>query len=834
MNPRHSLGDLKNNFYMINVFEFIFTNEIRMRKIISFLFVILSVTTYAQTQISGVVTDSLGVPIPFVTVGLLSLPDSAVVKGTITDESGKFSMEQRAFGKYILKSYVVDYMVKLTEAFVIDSTTQRNLQIDLRLKAAPKTLKEVSVYATKKIFESQNGNIIVNVENSPLAKGNTVYDLLIKLPGVTVDEDKIMILGKTGVIVMIDERAQVLSGNALINLLKSMNADLIESIEVLKNPPVKYDASGTSGMINIKSKKVTITGLTGTVFTSASQGFYGRIMSGGSLNYKSRKLVFYSNLSGEYGDYGSQQSFNKKFASDTGITNMKNNTGNVALNQTLNYKAGLDWMPSGTDILGIKIEGSTGNNTSNSNGANTISGYNSLGFEQMAVAIRQPDVWNSNNFDANYERKLDTLGSSLAIIADYTTLTETLSSTNSNVFYDPNGVQVLTPNNYRSNNANVSNVLSGRADIVKVIDSLSSFQGGLKVASVKTTNDYLFERDYLNNNAYVKDPSISNTFQYQEVTYAGYVNYLRTIKKLSMQLGARVEKTLLTDESEVGTYNLNRSYLQLFPNLSLSYKKDDDNEFQLNLLRRTNRPNFSDLNPFMLFLDQYSYQQGNPFLLPDYTSRGELTYNYKGMFSASVAYSYTQDVMLQYFIQDDATKTTIQTIKNMKSSNAIEYSMFYQRPITKIWDINLSAAFSYLSYQGDISGSNFNQTGISYYGNLSNIVILGKNLKLEINGIYVGPNIYGVVQLEPKWMASAALKMSLFKKHLDLTLGMDDVFDTFISRVDTRYENQDWSSVKSYDTRRFKVSLNYKFGKIRVSEHRINASNEEEKGRLNH
>jgi iron complex outermembrane receptor protein len=176
----------------------------------------------------------------------------------------------------------------------VDSVTVGDIVLDMRLLIQPVILNNISVTATRRVVEFKNGNTIVNVENSPLAKGNSVYDLLMRLPGVSVYENNIMIQGKTGVVVLVDDRPQRLSGNALINLLKSMNADLVKSIEVLKNPPVKYDASGTSGMINIKTKKVTVTGLTGSVFSSYSQGYNARFMPGGSLNYKSKKRLKHS------------------------------------------------------------------------------------------------------------------------------------------------------------------------------------------------------------------------------------------------------------------------------------------------------------------------------------------------------------------------------------------------------------------------------------------------------------------------------------------------------------------------------------------------------------
>jgi hypothetical protein len=139
-----------------------------------------------------------------------------------------------------------------------------------------------------------------------------------------------------------------------------------------------------------------------------------------------------------------------------------------------------------------------------------------------------------------------------------------------------------------------------------------------------------------------------------------------------------------------------------------------------------------------------------------------------------------------------------------------------------------------MDYRGDIDGIAFHERGVGYYGNLSNIFVLAKNAKLEMNGLYVGPNVYGIVRVKPRWMASLALKVSLYKNALDATLGVDDIFYTFVNRVETHHLNQNWYSVANNDTRRVRISLSYKIGKMKPSRPSTKYSNKEEKGRLGH
>ncbi len=189
---------------------------------------------------------------------------------------------------------------------------------------------------------------------------------------------------------------------------------------------------------------------------------------------------------------------------------------------------------------------------------------------------------------------------------------------------------------------------------------------------------------------------------------------------------------------------------------------------------------------------------------------------------------------MDYTSQNDSTKVTLESFKNMKSSSSVEYSFFYQKSLTGKWDLSINGNFASVNYKGDIDGINFNRTGISYFGNISNTILVGKNMKFEASGRYLGPFISGIVQVKPRWIASLAVKMSLFKEKLDFTFGMDDVFYSLKLRSTSNFENQNWSYLQINDTRRFRVALNYRFGKIKIDERNVNTSNEEEKQRFNH
>jgi hypothetical protein len=802
------------------------------RVLFAFLFLISGIVL-GQIKVFGVINDSISSPVPFATIGMFAVSDSAVIKGTISDENGKYSFENLNPGKYFLKCYVIGYYEKYSEVFTVDTTSHSELPLNITLSVGSHNLSDVSVYALKKTIEFKNGNIIVNVENSPLAKGNSAFDLLLKLPGISIVNNTIILQGKSGVILMIDGRAQTVSGVSLVNLLKSMSADLIKTVEILRNPPVKYDASGTSGMINIVSKKTGISGWTGSVFYSYSQGFYDQMNGGSEINYKSKKIVFFSNISGERGNYRRVEEFSKRFLNDTSSMYMIGTNVANSLISGLSYKVGVDWFISEMDVLGVKIDGSPGENNSKSNSVNSVSGDNLLGFSYLASVVDQKDLWNSRNLNLNFEHKLDTLGSSFSLAADLSNLKEKVQSENSNLFYDATNTQILSPNIYKSENKGVSDITSGRADLLSVIKKGQSIESGIKFSQTRTFNNYLFERDFAGNSVYALDTSLTNNFKYEETTYAAYINYKGSFKKLEMQLGARVEKTYLKSINTARNFSLDREYFNVFPNLLFSYKPNDKHDFQLALSRRIDRPSFGDLNPFKFYNDQYSLSEGNPFLLPDYANRVDFTYASKKGFSITFDYSYIENTILAFTAQNDSTKVTTQSIKNISYSDKLGCLLSYENSIMNWWDISLSATFSNMNYKGDINGIKFYKSGLNYYGFISNSFLIKGQTRLQLNGTYLGPNVFGIFRFKPRYMVSLGITSTLLKEKLELTLGVDDIFYSFIFKNEVDYDNQKWEFSLREDSRRFRISLNYKFGKINVQQ-RAAVSNEEEKERLNH
>lgn len=802
-----------------------------MKKIATFILLILLSDSVSSQNIVGNILDSLHNPVPFATVAILNSEDSAVVKGLIANETGVFSTAPLPKGVYILKITAVGLNTYYSGKLKIDTSSLKLPDIFLNNRGA--YLHEVSVSAMKPAIEFKNGNIIVNIENSPLAKGNTVYDLLAKLPGVSLDNNEIRLNGKTGTVIMIDGRIQRLSNVQLLNMLKSMNAENVEKIELLKNPPVKYEASGSAGIIHIRTKKTKLRGFSGSTYTSASQGFYARSVSGMALNYRSQKIALFSGLDYNYGYYGTRERFDKKFTSDTSFTEFITVSRIKDLDKSLTYKIGADWFVNPKNIIGFKVDGGPGSYTSDNHGTNTISGDNHQGFHHLNATVYTPDNWTVSNYNLNAEHRFDTLGTVLNFTSDYTQLKETYVSSIDNVFLDAQEGQVLPSINYRSNNAGATDILASRLDFSKSFNENASFEAGIKISFINTSNNYLFERNNHSSGRYETDTSLTNNYSYSEQTYAVYYNYIRSFRKLTMQLGIRAENTNLTGRNTIKNFELKRHYYNLFPNISMEYALSEKHHLQLNANRRIDRPDYNDLNPFRQYRDQYSYYEGNPFLLPNYSNTIEFSHSYMQLVTNTFTYSRIDQVILNYTKQIDSTKLTIETVKNMKLNNYYAYSFFLQHSIKPWWDISANSVFSYIEFRGDISGMPFRTASFYYAPTLTNTFSLPKKTKLEIIAFYNSSKNVGLVQIKPRWMLSLAIKKSFFKETLDCSIGINDIFYSGYYRTGVNFENQNWNFRVTQDSRRLIVSINYNFGHLKFNERETNSS-EQEKARMNH
>jgi hypothetical protein len=274
----------------------------------------------ANAQSSGKIGGSIlqnGKPAEGATVSLLRAKNSVTVKLSVANKEGLYVFENIADGKYLVSVTAVGHQKSYSNPIEI-TTQQQSMQLAaISLTPVTKSLTDVTVTAKRPLIEQRIDRTIVNVDASITNIGTSALEVLEKSPGVSVDRDgNISLKGKEGVLVMVDGRPTQLGGTDLANLLRNMNSNQLDQIEIMTNPPARYDAAGTSGIINIKTKKIITAGFNGSANVAYSQGRYPKTAEGFNFNYRESKVNLFTNLSHNYQKRFSTLRLDRKILAD--------------------------------------------------------------------------------------------------------------------------------------------------------------------------------------------------------------------------------------------------------------------------------------------------------------------------------------------------------------------------------------------------------------------------------------------------------------------------------------------------------------------------------------
>ncbi|MBC7861987.1 MAG: outer membrane beta-barrel protein [Bacteroidia bacterium] len=796
-----------------------------------FYFVFLSTSGYSQALIKGSVIDSLSNPVSYVSVVLVKATDSSLVKGQISDDGGNYFFEKMPPGTYFIKTFSPEHKESASAIFMFDSITSLIVP-QLTLKKSEIKLDEVSVEAVKKTIEFKNGNIIVNIEGSPLAIGNSVYDLLSRLPGVSVVDNNISIQGTYGVKIYINEKLQQLSGDQLATLLKSMSAANVEKIEIMKNPPVKYDASGNAGIINIKTKIVKITGFSGNMNATYTQAYYANDLAGISLNYKGKKINLFGGFSWIDESVRKVNELNRevKFQSATSFLTQKHIEREHSKYIAANF--GVDWFVNSNSSVGLKVSSTGGTTLNQRHGVINIANSD-LNYDNSDFNFERNNPWNYSSINLNAEHSFDTLGTTIYFSVDYSPNYDFYNGVYNNYFKNIQSGNSLPSKILSSENRLTFNIYSGRIDFEKTLKSKIKIETGAKASNQDILSSFLFKNIDEISGTETIDTSLTNNFSYNEKLLAGYFNVIKKFKKINFQIGLRGENTLVKTSSRTSAFSLNRQYFNVFPVLSVDYAPSDKHVWQLSFNRRIDRPDYNSFNPFRIFRNYLVSDIGNPYLWPQYSYNANLTYGYNEYIYNTISYSYIDGYFFRYDVLNDSTKETVSNISNLTNRSDFTYSLYYQKNITKKWVFTLNGYFFYLAYKGTVLGNPYKGAGAAFSGSVNNQILLPKNFKIELNAFYIGGLLNGIEKNKGRFVAELSVKKTFANNKFVFAAGCSDIFFTNVVRSSVDFQNLKWNSKYSFDNRRIRISLIYNFGNFKIRQRDLK-SNEEEEKRLKH
>ncbi len=742
-------------------------------------FVLLScfrTTAYGQAgALNGRVSDEKNNPVGFANVVLFKAADTIYVAGTISDEAGKFSLPTPVAGTYFLRINAISYQDVKTPVFAVTGPEFNKDFGTLQFKESAKTLKEVKVQALRPTIVQEADRMVVSVEGTALAAGNTAYDVLAKAPGVFIDQEgNIQLNGRAGVTIMLDGKLTYLSARDLRTMLEGMPAENLKNIEIITNPSAKYDAEGSSGILNINLKKNEMRGINGSTYASYRYNKMHGYSFGGNLNHKTNNWNSFLVLDMARRVWGREATFTRVFNNPESSTYFDQVATEAGLRYAPAVRLGTDYSLNKNHSVGF-MTNFTFQDTESEFLTDTYLGKSR---ENPDTYIDANNYFNGRyqNFTANlhYVGKLDTLGTTFSTDLDYVQISNSSTARFLNAYQDLQpgvdpSVEILS-----NENPSGYDIYAAKVDFVKPFLKDGKFETGAKMSRVISQNDLRF---YFNEGPEAQpDPRRSDKFTYHENIYAAYVNGRKKLsKQFDVQAGLRAELTDGLGESRSVGNPSKRNYLDWFPSIFVQQTVTENYGLNYNYSRRIQRPNYGNLNPFIFYRDPYTWFEGNPGLRPQYTHAFGLTQTFKKNYSLALNYQLHTDVISE-LPRLLPPNSTIYYTGNVEDSRNLSLTGSAPVKIRKNWDTNNTVLVSYNDFRTVVDNEAINNNRVFYMLQTNHNLLLPHDLKLEINLAYRGPGAYGLYMIDTQWWLNLGVKKSFLENKLDVSLNATDIF----------------------------------------------------------
>ncbi len=773
------------------------------------------------------VTDQASRPLNGATVELRHNADSVVVKSGFTDTTGVMLFERIAPGNYFVLVTMVNFQPYYSTAF----QTNNPITMVPGIMLTPSTgeLEQVTVSVKKPFVQLMADKTIVNVDAGITNAGATVMEVLEKSPGITVDKDgNISLKGKQNLLILIDGKPTYLPAADIAQMLGGMSASQIEQLEIMDNPPSKYDASGNGGVINIKTKKLRQKGFNGNLSTSFGQGHYYKNNNSLSLNYRQNKVHLFLTYSSAF-----NKSFTDLYAEraylEAGTTTIASELTQVnwltsALrNHTL--RAGADINLTTKTTLGFAL---TGLNIGRDGAGDATGMWN--GTDKTTDSLINTYSRSQNRFknlggNVNFRHAVSKNGELTADIdyLDYTLQSHQLFN---NVVRFPDAYAESIKGDLP---ASIS-IVSGKIDYQQKVNKGLSLESGLKTSRVRTDNLAAYELQQ--NAVWQKDYDKTNHFLYNENIYAGYLTANQQIGNVSIQGGLRYEHTSYDAEQKGNPFRrdsaFGRNYSGLFPTVFAQYKVDSSNSFSFSAGRRVDRPPYQKLNPFVFVINKYTYQKGNPLFLPQYTWNFQLSHQFNDLLVTTLSYNVTKNYFSQIFLTEP-DGILIYTEGNLGRMRNVGISVSTQIDITSWWSLNAQGNLYNKKIEGTVWADR--KTALTQFNmNMNNQFRLGKGWAAELSGFFVTKEQELQEITDPTGQLIAGVARQVLKNKGSLKLTLRDIFYTQAMKGDTDFEQAFEYFKLTRDTRVLTLAFTYRFGKsFKGASKRTGASEEMER-----
>ncbi|MGV3585830.1 MAG: outer membrane beta-barrel protein [Adhaeribacter sp.] len=792
---------------------------------------LLTFSAYGQLIIKGSVQATDGQPLAYANALLLNPSDSSLVKGAVVNEAGFYIFEQVRPGYYLVAASMMGYQTSYSKPFNLTSASGTHQMQSLVVAANEKQLQEVTVTASKPLYEQQIDKLVINVQSSITAAGSTALEVLERSPGIGVNrqENSLTMSGKEGVVVMLNGKTSRMPMATLMQMLAGMNANTIEKIELVSTPSAKYDAEGNAGVINIVSKKNSDIGRNGSYSATLGYGWYEKPGASFNINHRGQKLNLYSDASFLWDHGWIEVTSNRSVVNQPEIIRTTTTSSRELHNINYTARLGFDYfLNEHTTISGL-FNGF--NNRSEQFARNQTQIHRS---DQLATNIQMTDhevnQWRNLIANINLNHIFKNKGE-LNIDADY-------------LLYHHNNPHAYTINYFfnedtpdkqeqmHNTKSTPIRIWIGKVDYSKDISAQTRLETGIKGTIFNLNNDVLFER-YIGAEWQV-DEEFGQHVTMQENIGAAFFNVNHQFNsKTKLQTGLRWEYTRTNLTAAQGTNLLNRDYHNLFPSVFLSRELTNQNKVQFSYSRRITRPVYNDLAPAFTFLDPYTYGYGNSSLLPTLTHALQAAYQFKKSYMLTLQYSHDKNAVSRLPIVDPQTNRQVLLKANLASTNTFAVVLNIPLTITYWWQIQNNLIGSWQQSKAHYSGETMAAGArFAQLNSIHNFKLSG-NYFIELSGFYKSRALSGIWELHPSGALNIGIQKKLNHEKGTLAFNISDVFWTSQFKVSANYpaSNLDALLLFKYEPRVVRLTYSRNFGNknVKAIKQRVTGSEEERK-----
>ncbi|MEM6397217.1 MAG: TonB-dependent receptor [Bacteroidota bacterium] len=775
----------------------------------------------AKAFIIGQVIDKDGEsPLDYATVSLYNTEDE-LIGGSITDFEGRFEIESKP-GRFYLKVDFLGYKPETTEVFEL-SPRQRYNAGTISVSSSSAQLDEVVVSAERSTMTLALDKRIFNVGKDLSSQGGSATELLDNVPSVQVDvEGNVSLRGSGNVRILINGRPSTLLGGDGSGL-QQLPANLIERVEVVTNPSARYEAEGTSGIINIILREDESRGLNGSFDITA--GNPDNLGASINLNRRSERFNFFTNIGANFRERpGDGSLYTEVFNPGETIIFTQNNE-RIRQGLGLNFRFGADYFFSENSSLTTAFTYRYGDD----NNTNTIRYFDFINSLENPTGseIRLDEEFEDETrleYSLEYELKLPGLdGHKLTADLRYQDEREIEGSDLSNRFFDALGNPADRENLIqRSNNDEGSNQLIFQTDYVRPLGDDHRLEAGLRASIRNVGNDFIVEELDQDTDEFFALDQFTNTFDYEERVYAAYVTYGNKFGPWSFQVGLRPEYSYINTELLQTNETNERDFLNLFPSAFLNLELSNQNSLQLSYSRRISRPSFWRLNPFFTFTDNRNFRSGNPNLDPEFTNSfelGHLKYFNKGSISSALYFRETQGVVENIRVVDSLGNSISQP-ENLATNYSYGLEMNINYDIAPWWRFASDINFFGFETEGRAQEQDFSASGFTWFARGTSRFKLSPKFNVQLRYNYRAPRNQPQGRQRSISSVDLAASHDLWKDRATITLGVRDLFNSRRWRFTNFTDNFFAEGDSRWRVRQVDITLSYRLQQDKQNDRR--------------